>query len=128
MERLTWYHAGRVACGIKMGLLWAGPRYFRTAPHKVAVGDITGDGRAEIIGAFSSGIWYWNPATSGWTQMYNSVPSGPIAAGDVTGDGRADVVSVWPSGLWYQDGATLGWTKVYSVAPSKIAVGDITGN
>ena len=128
MEGLMSYHAGRVVCGIKMGLLWAGPRYIPIAPSKVAVGDITGDGRAEIIGTWSTGIWYWNPATSGWTKMYSYVPSGPIAAGDVTGDGRADVVSCWPSGLWYQNGATLGWTKVYSVAPSKIAVGDITGN
>ena len=82
----------------------------------------------EIIGTWASGIWYWNPATSGWTQMYNYVPSGPIAAGDVTGDGRADVVSCWPSGLWYQNGATLGWTKVYGSAPSKVAAGDITGD
>ena len=84
--------------------------------------------RDEIIGTWSTGIWYWNPATSGWTKMFSSVPSGPIAAGDVTGDGRADVASVWPSGLWYQNGATLGWTKVYSVAPSQVAVGDITGD
>jgi hypothetical protein len=85
-------------------------------------------GRDEIIGTWTTGIWYWNPATSLWTKMYSSVPSGPIAAGDITGDGKADVVSCWPSGLWYQDGATLGWTKVYSVTPSTVAVGDITGD
>jgi hypothetical protein len=98
------------------------------APSKIAVGDITGDGRAEIIGTWSTGIWYWNPVTSLWTKMWSNVPSGPIAAGDVTGNGRADVVSCWASGLWYQDGTTLGWTKVYFVAPSQVAVGDITGN
>ena len=84
--------------------------------------------RTEIVGAWSSGIWYWNPTTSGWTKMNNDIPSGPMAAGDITGDGRADVASVWPSGLWYQNGATLGWTKVYSMAPSQIAVGDISGD
>jgi hypothetical protein len=87
-------------------------------------------GRDEIIGTWSSGIWYRNVATSTWTKMYSSssVPSGPIAAGDVTGDGRADVVSVWQSDLWYQNGATLGWTKVCTPAPDKLAVGDITGD
>jgi hypothetical protein len=34
------------------------------APSKVAVGDITGDGQAEIIGTWSTGIWYWNPTNS----------------------------------------------------------------
>ena len=96
--------------------------YYRLQTHWLS------PGRAEIIGTWGSGIWYWNPATSGWTKMFSSVPSGPIAAGDVTGDGRADGVSCWSSGLWYQNGATLGWTKVYSMAPSMIAVGDITGN
>ena len=85
-------------------------------------------GRAEIVGVWGTGIWYWNPTTSGWTKMNNDIPSSSMAAGDITGDGRADVASVWPSGLWFQNGATLGWTQVYSVAPSKIAVGDITGN
>jgi len=84
--------------------------------------------RAEIIGTWGSGIWYYNVSNSTWTTMYPSTPSGPIAAGDVTGDGKADVISCWPSGLWYQNGATLGWTKVYSVAPSKVAAGDITGD
>ena len=82
----------------------------------------------EIIGTWSSGVWYYNVATGMWTKMHSSVPSGPIAAGDVTGDGKADVISCWPTGLWYQDGATLGWTKVYSTAPSKVAAGDITGD
>ena len=85
-------------------------------------------GRAEIVGVWSSGIWYWNPATSGWTKMNNYIPSGPMAAGDITGDVKADVASCWPTGLWFQNGATLGWTQVYSTAPSQVAVGDISGD
>ena len=84
--------------------------------------------RAEIIGTWDSGIWYYNVATSHWTKMYSSAPSGPIAVGDVTVDGKADVISCWPSGLWYQNGATLGWTKVFDIAPNKVAAGDITGD
>jgi hypothetical protein len=68
--------------------------------------------RAEIIGNWSNGIWYWDVSASQWTRMTPNNPDGDIAAGDFTGDGTADVASSWTSGLWYQDGATLAWTKV----------------
>ena len=84
--------------------------------------------RSEIIGTWSSGIWFWDAATSRWTKMYSGVPSGAIVAGDFTGDGRADVASIWSSGLWYQDGATLAWTKVSLIAPDRLGAGDITGD
>ena len=96
--------------------------------RRITVAAISYPGRTEIIGTWSSGIWYYNVANNTWTKMYSNVPSGPIAAGDVTGDGRADVVSCWLSGLWYQNGATLGWTKAYGTAPSQVAAGDITGD
>ena len=99
-----------------------------TAPDKVTAGDITGDGRAEIIGTWSSGIWYWDVAESRWTKMNSIATSGDIAAGDFTGDGKADVASNWSSGLWYQNGATLGWTKVLGTAPYQVTAGDITGD
>ena len=83
---------------------------------------------AEIIGTWSSGIWYWDVAASEWTKMASSKPTGEIAAGDFTGDGNADVASIWSSGLWYQDGATLGWTKISGTAPDSITAGDVTGD
>ena len=85
-------------------------------------------GRAEIIGTWNSGIWYYNVANGNWMKMYSPVPSGAIAVWDVTGDDQADVVSCWLSGLWSQNGATLGWTKVYDTAPDRVAAGDITGD
>jgi hypothetical protein len=84
---------------------------------------------AEIIGTWSSGIWYRDMAASSWTKMYSGVPSGDIAAGDFTGDGKADVASCWASGLWYQDGANLAsWTKISGIAPDSVTAGDVTGN
>jgi len=83
---------------------------------------------AEIIGAWSNGIRYWDAAVSKWTQMTASTPTGDIAAGDFTGDGKADVASCWSNGLWYQDGATLNWTKVSNTAPTQMTAGDITGD
>ena len=83
---------------------------------------------AEIIGTWSSGIWYLDVAGSQWTQMTSSITMGDIAAGDFTGDGIADVASIWPSGLYYQDGDTLAWTKVAKSAPVSLTAGDVTGD
>jgi hypothetical protein len=84
--------------------------------------------RAEIIGTWSNGIWYYDVAASKWTKMTASTPTGEIAAGDFTGDGKADVASIWDNGLWYQDGVTLDWTKVSNSAPDRVAAGDVTGD
>ncbi len=83
---------------------------------------------AEIIGTWSTGIWYRDVANSSWTKMTSYTTSEDIAAGNFTGDDRADVASIWSSGLWYQNGATLAWTQVTPTAPDKIAAGDITGD
>jgi hypothetical protein len=96
------------------------------APDSLTAGDVTGYGRFEIIGTWSSGVWYLDVAESEWTQMTSDTPTGDIAAGDFTGDGKADVASIWSSGLWYQDGATLAWTKV-GTAPDRLTTGDVTG-
>jgi hypothetical protein len=88
---------------------------------------VTGDGRSEIIGTWSSGIWYRDVAESSWTQMTSDVTDGDIAAGDFTGDGIADVASIWPGGLYYQDGDTLAWIKIDNLPPMRVTAGDITG-
>jgi hypothetical protein len=85
-------------------------------------------GRAEIIGTWSSGIWYYDVADSIWARMTSSIPDGAIAAGDFNGDGKADVASIWDSGLWYQDGATLDWTKVSGPGAVYLTAGDVTGD
>ena len=87
--------------------------------------------RAEIIGTWSSGIWYWDATASSsnpWTLMTTLTGAVDIAAGDFNADGIADVASSWTSGLWYQDGASLAWTKVTGSAPEKVTAGDITGD
>ena len=99
-----------------------------TAPSQLTAGDVTGDGQAEIIGTWDSGIWYRNVAASSWTRVYTGVASGDIVDGDFTGDGKADVASCWSGGLYYQNGATLGWAKVSSTATSQLTAGDVTGD
>jgi hypothetical protein len=94
----------------------------------LTAGDVTGDGRAEIIALRTNGIWYWDEAEQEFTQMTTETTTGDIAAGDFNGDGLADVASIWVDGIWYQDGATLEWTKVESTVPNFLTAGDVTGD
>jgi Ca2+-binding RTX toxin-like protein len=91
----------------------------------VTAGDVTGDGRPEIIGAWNN-IWYWDVADSGYTKIDTvSPPTGDIAAGDFTGDGIADVAAIYDSGLWYVDGASSTWKEVTRRVPFRLTAGDI---
>ena len=51
----------------------------------VAAGDVTGDGRSEIIVTWISGLWYWDGVTLDWTKVSNTAPTQVIAS-DLTGD------------------------------------------
>ena len=51
----------------------------------IAAGDFTGDGKADVASCWSSGLWYQNGATLGWTKLYGIAPY-QLTAGDVTGD------------------------------------------
>jgi hypothetical protein len=51
----------------------------------IAVGDVTGDGRADVVSCWPSGLWYQDGATLGWTKVYSTAPS-KLAIGDITGD------------------------------------------
>jgi hypothetical protein len=50
----------------------------------IAVGDVTGDGKADVVSCWASGLWYQNGSTLGWTKEYSIAPD-KVACGDVTG-------------------------------------------
>ncbi|MFC1612018.1 FG-GAP repeat domain-containing protein [Myxococcota bacterium] len=85
-------------------------------------------GTAEIVGSWSSGIWYRDVATSQWVQMWSNTAPGGMAAGDFTGDGKADVASIWDQGIWHQDGVSLEWTKISDTPPRDVTAGDVNGD
>ena len=51
----------------------------------IAAGDFTGDGKADVASNWSSGLWYQNGATLGWTKV-TSTASNRVTAGDVAGN------------------------------------------
>jgi len=89
---------------------WSKP-YSSTPSGPIAVGEVNGDGKADMVSCWPSGLWYQNGATLGWTQVYSVVPSN-IAVGDISGDGRAEIIGAWSSGIWYFNPAISGWTKM----------------
>jgi FG-GAP-like repeat/FG-GAP repeat len=65
---------------------------------QVAAGDVTGDGKADIITAAGPIVEVFNGATGALVRSFAVYPPGlrvgvNIAAGDVDGDGRADIIT-----------------------------------
>ena len=106
---------------------WSKP-YGYTPSGPIAVGDVTGDGKADMVSCWPSGLFYQNGATLAWTKVSSVAPS-KVAVGDITGDGRAEIIGTWGSGIWYWNPATSLWTKMTSSVPTgPIAAGDVTGD
>lgn len=93
---------------------WDQANCYRT----IQTADLTGDGRAELIGRCNTGVsaYRYEPASGTTAGAWTSLPPGPqwsddggwkheeyyltIHAGDLTGDGRADLISRESPGLY----------------------------
>jgi FG-GAP-like repeat/Subtilase family/Peptidase inhibitor I9 len=80
-----------------------------TGEYMVDAADVTGDGRADLVGVKAGGKISVYPGASdrsfgaaktslGITLSWNGGPYEPIAVADVTGDGHADFITAWSKG------------------------------
>ncbi|MFI7341885.1 FG-GAP-like repeat-containing protein [Streptomyces sp. NPDC050085] len=86
--------AGKLAARVRIGTDW------KTYGRITGVGDITGDGKADLIGHDrNGGLWRYDGLGNGtfaarqqvfkdWGRAYNAL----VGVGDLSGDGRPDIV------------------------------------
>ena len=129
MKLWAWVARGAAAFFIATCANLASP-YGSTPNGAIAIGDTTIDGKEDMISLWSSGLWYQNAASLGWTRVYSIAPY-RVTAGDLNGDGRAEIIGTWVNGIFYfyWTGSSWNWKLMYAYIPSgEIAAGDFNGN
>jgi hypothetical protein len=123
------------------------PESFGAFTHGLGVGDLDGDGRADVLEATG---WWKQPASLAGAPIWMRRPQsfGPggaqMVTADVDGDGDADVITTLAahgSGLaWFEQGAAVSFTQRVIVSqdegnaglplhePHALAVADIDGD
>lgn len=98
------------------------------AAYQVACGDFNADGKDDILGVWTAGIWVKNTGGS-WTNLVAYDATFLWAdLGDLDGDGKADFVGSWTSGLYVRYTSTGTWQKIVSTPPTQLSCGDFDGN
>ena len=109
-------------------------RIFPASPASVAVGDLNGDGKHDIIFAVTAPAPAAQRGT--WTRTGLAAPQRidlrggvRVAAGDFDGNGQADVIAVFQG----VNGAHLrmnngSFFKVHNATPNAVAAGDMDGD
>ena len=107
---------------------------YTNSPDSVAVGDVTGDGRADVVVAVRGVGLQVFPQTAlgtlGAPTLTASADVGIIRLGQLDGDGRLDVASTGPStDVFYNDGrGGLRAPVAYPTAASDLELADLTGD
>jgi FG-GAP-like repeat len=131
------YQAQAADAALIVAALWVDP-----ANTSLVAGDVTGDGRADLIGRRSDGSLWVVPNTGHRTALYptgKNVGSGWqqylwLQAADIDGDGHADLLAARPDGTLWLSHATgtgvsfgagtqvgIGWHAFIAVALADVS-------
>ena len=96
------------------------------SPTKIAIGDLDGNGRSDLIASFAGyGTFAYMNGTS-WVALH-SLEATNLLTGDIDGNGIDDLVATFVGyGTWirYDSG---GWAQLHAQVPDATAVGNIDG-
>jgi hypothetical protein len=90
-------------------------------PLWITTADMTGSGRADIVGSYSTGTYYRNSTTGAWTKI--TTPAEQLTSGDIDGDGRDDLIGIWSNSVYVRYGATGKWQQIATSKPRWITRG-----
>ena len=92
---------------------------------QLQVGDLNGDGWADLVGLTSAGQIYYTTNRSTWTRIPGALNQ--LQVGDLNGDGRADLAGLAGNGsIWYTTNLST-WVSIPGQL-SQIRVGDLNGD
>jgi endo-1,4-beta-D-glucanase Y len=92
----------------------------------VTLGDIDGNGRAEVTGSWDIGVWCYKPLSASWERLHKD-PAVKICLGDMDKDGQEDLIGRWnsPAGVWVRYSATGIWKRIIATIPTVFASGNL---
>jgi hypothetical protein len=95
----------------------------------LSTGDINADGRDDVVGSFTFGVWWRNSQNNVWQKLHAD-SAGMIACGDFNNGGKDDLLGLWDSlGVWIRYSETNEWKKISNnVQVNYITTGDINGD
>jgi hypothetical protein len=94
------------------------------SPTHMAIGDVDGNGSADVIADFPGyGVWIWSN-NSRWIQLH-SLDVADLVVGDLDGNGRADVMMSFPGYGLYAWMNNTRWVRLHSLTATGMAIGNL---